>query len=138
MYLIPAQNAALYLAHELGHQLGLKHQDETPCYTTSHMSVMTRSHTASFERARWTQCDNDFINSRICQYECLFNKPDDYKILKNKYSTMPGKRISNEQQARMVNRPPSALGEVQGNKYRPTNLVSRCLYFQYSDEGKGK
>ena len=133
MYILPYQNAGFYLAHELGHQLGLEHQADTSCYTTSYMSVMTRSHTASYEQARWTRCENDFINSHICQYNCLFNKPDNYKIVKNKYSTMPGSRMDNNQQARMIEAADGADGEVPHYKYRETDTGSRCLYFQYED-----
>lgn len=137
MYLLPYQNAGFYLAHELGHQLGLVHQKDTSCYTSSYMSVMTRSHTTSYEQARWTRCENDFINSHICQYDCLFNKPDNYKIVKNKYSTMPGRRMNNDQQAKMIEPAPSLNGEARDNSYRSTNIVSRCLYFQYFTDSAG-
>ena len=30
MYIVPNQNAAFYLAHEFGHQLGLDHQSKGP------------------------------------------------------------------------------------------------------------
>ncbi|CAF3877299.1 unnamed protein product [Rotaria magnacalcarata] len=73
MYLIPYQNAAFYLAHEFGHQLGLVHQVDTPCYTNSYMSVMTKSHTVSYEQARWSQCENKWINNNICGYGVAFN-----------------------------------------------------------------
>ena len=133
MYVLPYQNAAFYLAHEFGHQLGLEHQVKTSCYTTSYMSVMTLAHTASYEQARWTSCDNNYINNHICEFSCLFNKPDGYQIVKNKYSTMPGSRMSNEKQAQMIAPTANAIGEVKEHIYNPTDYASRCLYFHYKD-----
>ncbi|CAF4544880.1 unnamed protein product [Rotaria sp. Silwood1] len=131
MYVLPYQNAAFYLAHEFGHQLGLNHQVDTPCFTTSYMSVMTKSHTASYEQARWTKCENNWINENICLFECLFNKPDNYQPIKNKYSTLPGKRMSNDQQAKMIEPNSRSLGEVSSFTFMPSNLASRCLYLRY-------
>lgn len=132
MYLLPYQNAAFYLAHEFGHQLGLQHQIDTPCFTKSYMSVMTRSHTASFEQARWTTCENQWINSHICEFECLFNKPDQYQPIKNKYSTLPGQSMNNNQQAKMMEPTEQAQGETLNFAYMPSESPSRCLYLRYS------
>ncbi|CAF3675070.1 unnamed protein product [Adineta steineri] len=132
---IPYQNAGFYLAHEIGHQLGLIHQVDTTCYTTSYMTVMTRTHTASYEQARWSKCENNWINNHICEFGCLFNKPINYQPIKNKYSTMPGKRMNNDQQARMIEPNEHAMGEVVTNTYMPTNVTTRCLYFRYFIEG---
>ena len=131
MYLIPHQNAAFYLAHELGHQLGLQHQIDTPCFTSSYMSVMTRSHTVSYEQARWSRCENDWINEHICNFPCLFNQPDNYQPIKNKYSTLPGQRMNNEQQARMIEQNDKALGESSSLSFMPSDTPSRCLYLRY-------
>jgi hypothetical protein len=131
MYLLPYQNAAFYLAHEFGHQLGLVHQVDSSCYTKFHMSVMTNSHTASYERARWTICENNWINNNICQFECLFNKPDNYQPIKNKYSTLPGKRMNNNQQAKMIESNEQNIGEILSFTYMSSDLTSRCLYFGY-------
>ncbi|CAF4548753.1 unnamed protein product [Rotaria socialis] len=131
MYLIPYQNAAFYLAHEFGHQLGLVHQVDTPCYTNSYMSVMTKSHTVSYEQARWSQCENKWINNNICQFECLFNKPDNYEPIKNKYATLPGQLMNNDQQAKMIEPNKNSLGEVSSFTFMPSDVTSRCLYFRY-------
>ncbi|CAF0814562.1 unnamed protein product [Rotaria sordida] len=131
MYILPYQNAAFYLAHEFGHQLGLVHQIDTPCYTTSYMSVMTKSHTASYEQAHWTKCENNWINENICQFECLFNKPDNYQPIKNKYSTLPGKRMNNDQQAKMIEPNSQCLGEVSSFTFMSSDVASRCLYLRY-------
>jgi hypothetical protein len=131
MYILPYQNAAFYLAHEFGHQLGLVHQEDSPCYTNSYMSVMTKSHTASYEQARWSKCENDWINKHICQFECLFNKPNNYQPIHNKYSTMPGKRMNNDQQAKMIEPNQQSIGEVSTFTYMPSDSTSRCLYFRY-------
>lgn len=130
LYLLPYQNAAFYLAHEMGHQLGLNHQDETPCNTDSIMSVMTRTHTTSYERARWTSCENELINNKICEFDCLFNKPDGYDINKNKYSTLPGQKMNNDQQAKMISATSDAKGENADYTYMQTDDGSRCLYFR--------
>ncbi|CAF0793537.1 unnamed protein product [Adineta ricciae] len=132
MYLLPYQNAAFYLAHEIGHQLGLPHQVDTPCRTNYYMSVMTKAHTASFEQARWTKCENDMINSNICEFECLFNQPSGYQIVKNKFATKPGARMSNNQQAKMMEPNPNALGEVSAATFLPSESPSRCLYLRSS------
>jgi len=138
MYILPYQNAAFYLAHEFGHQLGLVHQVDTSCYTSSYMSVMTRSHTVSYEQARWTKCENNWINSHICEFECLFNKPENYKLIKNKYSTLPGKQMSNDQQAKMIEPNEQFMGEMKAFTYMPTDSLSRCLYFRsYTGESNG-
>lgn len=137
MYILPYQNAPFYLAHEFGHQLGLEHQVKTSCYTSSHMSVMTLAHTNSYEHARWTSCDNQYINSHICEFSCLFNKPDNYKIVKNKYSTMPGSRMNNDLQAKMIEAMPTAIGLMTANTYKPTDYASRCLYFHYFTDSSG-
>ncbi|CAF2818352.1 unnamed protein product [Rotaria sp. Silwood2] len=131
MYVLPYQNAAFYLAHEFGHQLGLNHQVDTACFTTSYMSVMTKSHTASYEQARWTKCENNWINENICLFECLFNKPDNYQPIKNKYSTLPGKRMNNNQQAKMIEPNLQSLGEVSSFTFMPSDVASRCLYLRY-------
>ena len=131
MYVLPYQNAAFYLAHELGHQLGLNHQMDGACSTKSYMSVMTNSHTASYEKARWTKCENRWINDNICQFECLFNKPNNYQPIKKKFSTLPGKRMINDQQAKMIESHQNAIGEVSSFTFMPTNSTSRCLYFRY-------
>ncbi len=131
MYILPYQNAAFYLAHEFGHQLGLIHQVDSSCYTNSYMSVMTKSHTVSYEQARWTTCENDWINNNICQFECLFNKPENYRPIKNKYSTLPGKRMKNDQQAKMIESNEQSIGEVSSFTYMSSDLISRCLYFRY-------
>jgi hypothetical protein len=131
MYILPYQNAAFYLAHEFGHQLGLVHQIDTSCFTKSYMSVMTKSHTASYEQARWSLCENDWINNHICQFECLFNKPDNYQSIKNKYLTLPGQRMNNDQQAKMIEPNDQGIGEVLSFTYMPSDLNSRCLYFRY-------
>lgn len=138
MYLLPYQNAAFYLAHEIGHQLGLVHQVDTSCATNAHMSVMTKSHTASFEQARWTTCENQWINSHICEFECLFNKPDNYQIIKNKYSTLPGERMTNDQQATMIEARPEAIGHFPQYTYMSSDIKSRCLYFRYYVGGANK
>ena len=131
LYLVPHQNAAFYLAHEVGHQLGLRHQIDTPCFTSSYMSVMTRSHTVSYEQARWTRCENDWINEHICQFTCLFNQPDGYQPIKSKYSTLPGQRMNNEQQAKMIEQNDKALGESGSLSFMPSDSQSRCLYLTY-------
>lgn len=113
----------------MGHQLGLPHQVNTSCYTTSIMSVMTLSHTTSYERARWTSCENDRINQLICNYDCLFNKPDGYEINKNKYSTLPGQQMTNNQQAKIISANPSAFGENMEFLHKESDYGSRCLYF---------
>ncbi|CAF1505143.1 unnamed protein product [Rotaria magnacalcarata] len=139
MYLIPYQNAAFYLAHEFGHQLGLVHQVDTPCYTNSYMSVMTKSHTVSYEQARWSQCENKWINNNICQFDCLFNKPDNYEPIKNKYATLPGQLMNNDQQAKMIEPNKNSLGEVSSFTFMPSDVSSRCLYFRYYiDESSGE
>ena len=138
MYILPYQNAAFYLAHELGHQLGLVHQVDTPCYTNAYMSVMTKSHTVSYEQARWTKCENDWVNSHICEFECLFNRPENYQLIKNKYSTLPGRKMSNDQQAKMIEPNQQVIGEVKSFTYMRSELASRCLYFQsYTGESDG-
>lgn len=129
--MVPHQNAAFYLAHEFGHQLGLKHQVDGPCFTESQMSVMTVAHTASYERARWSSCENKWINEKICSFECLFNQPANYRPIKNKFSTLPGQTMRNEQQAKMIDMNPNGLGEASDITYRESQTTSRCLYFQY-------
>lgn len=131
MYLVPQQNAAFYLAHELGHQFGLAHDDETACRTTARMTVMTRSHTASYEQARWSTCENEWINEKICQFSCVFNKPEHYRPIINKVATKPGQRMSNNQQARMIEHKQNAFGEEPAYSHMPTTMDSRCLYFQH-------
>jgi hypothetical protein len=131
MYIVPFQNAAFYLAHELGHQLGLVHQVDSSCYTNTYMSVMTLSHTVSYDQARWTKCENAWINSNICIFECLFNKPNNYQTIKNKHSTMPGKRMNNDQQAKMMEHNSQNMGEMPSYTYMPTESASRCLYLRY-------
>jgi hypothetical protein len=131
MYVIPHQNAAFYLAHEFGHQLGLPHQSTTPCFTESYMSVMTESHTVSFEQARWTKCENAWINEHICQFSCLFNKPAGYQLIRNKFSTMPGERMKNDQQAKMAERSADDRNEATQHTYMPSDLETRCLYIRY-------
>ena len=118
----------------MGHQLGLVHQVNTSCFTDSMMSVLTLSHTTSYERARWTRCDNDWINKKICDFPCLFNKPDDYKINKNKYSTLPGQEMTNDQQAKIITANQQAMGENADYLYSESTVGSRCLYFQTKDK----
>lgn len=96
------------------------------------MSVMTLSHTVSYEQAHWTDCENAHINTNICKFQCVFNKPDNYEIIKGKYATLPGNRMSRDQQAKLIRRSESGTGieERPDAKYDLDAPVdTRCLYF---------
>ncbi|CAF0754543.1 unnamed protein product [Didymodactylos carnosus] len=129
MYLAPYQNAGMYLAHEIGHQLGLKHQINTTCFTDAHMSVMTNTHMNSYNLARWTECENNIINENICKYSCLFNQPNGYRPLKNKDVLRPGERISNHQQCKMIEKNKNSyVGENSAWFYGSSSDESSCLH----------
>jgi hypothetical protein len=131
MHIVPHQNAAFYLAHELGHQLGLEHQIDGPCYTDYYMSVMTRTHTVSYEQARWSQCENRQINQNICKFTCLFDKPVDYQRMVRTFDTLPGQIFKSDQQAKMIEIDGSNMGEIRSFSFMPSTAKSRCLYFRY-------
>ena len=132
--IFPRQTAAFDLAHAVGHQLGLLHQNDTNCRTNHLMSAMTETYPPSFENAVWTKCENDRINNFICDFPCLFNKPFYHKPIKNKYSKLPGQKVSNDQQAKLLKIGSTMYQEMTSYRYRPTNLSSRCLHFQYDKD----
>ncbi|XP_057334144.1 A disintegrin and metalloproteinase with thrombospondin motifs like isoform X2 [Microplitis mediator] len=77
IYINPKLNNVITAAHEIGHLLGIYHDDELGCSNDYIMSAINEKY-----NTKWSSCSQEALRQFLRDYNpmCLYNKPDTFDV----------------------------------------------------------
>ncbi|XP_065669264.1 uncharacterized protein LOC100200388 isoform X3 [Hydra vulgaris] len=93
-------DTAFTIAHELGHSLGIDH-DEGPCALGSSPTIMARKILATSANYMWSECSRRILKENLNYFLCLANVPKLITSFQDSMMNLPGESISLDNQCKV-------------------------------------